>query len=88
MEDTAHRLRELRDGLTRLSRLRDPVARDRLAVELIEVALPILRAVRRDAAHAAISDGWSARAYARALGITEGAVYHLQGPRSEREETT
>lgn len=89
-DDVEVRLRVLRDGVTRLLRLRDPVARDRLAVELMGDALPALRDARRVAAQDAVGDGMRAVEYARAIGVTQGAVDHLlyRGAGHRREKTT
>jgi hypothetical protein len=81
--DTITDLAALRSVLGRLGRTRDPVDRDRLAVQLIAAAPRILRDVRRQAARDAIASGMRAADYARSIGVSRGAVDHLlhRGPR-------
>lgn len=65
---------QIRDKLTRLSRTKDPVARDEIARELIAQAPQALRAVRAQAARDAVAGGMRPSEYARAIGRTPGAV--------------
>lgn len=70
-------LAALRDRLGRLARTRDPATRDRLAVDLIAAAPRILRDIRRQAARDAVDGGMRPSEYARAIGVSAGAVDHL-----------
>lgn len=83
MEETAQeptaadQLAELRDKLGRLSRTREPIARNNLAVEALAEVQRVLRAVRKQAAQDAVAGGMRPSDYARAIGVTPGAVDHL-----------
>lgn len=60
-----------------LRRTRDPVRREQLAKELLEDFRPALGAARRQAARDAIEAGMRPAEYARAIGVSRGAVDHL-----------
>jgi hypothetical protein len=60
-----------------LRRARDPVRREQLAKELLFDFKPALGAVRRQAAQDAVAAGMKPAEYARAIGVSRGAVDHL-----------
>jgi hypothetical protein len=70
-------LAELATKLGLLRRTRDPVRRDRLAKDLLAEFKPALSAARRQAARDAMASGIRPADYARAIGVTRGAVDHL-----------
>lgn len=70
-------LAALRDQLDRLAHTRDPATRNQLAVDLIAAAPRILRDIRRQAARDAVDAGMRPSEYARAIGVSAGAVDHL-----------
>lgn len=70
-------LSDLAAKLGQLRRTRDPVRRDQLAKELLDEFRPALSAVRRQAARDAIDGGMKPAEYARAIGVSRGAVDHL-----------
>lgn len=70
-------LADLAAKLAALRRTRDPVRRDQLAKELLDAARPAVSAVRRQAARAAVDGGMKPAEYARAIGVSRGAVDHL-----------
>jgi hypothetical protein len=74
---TADPLADLATKLGLLRRTRDPVRRDRLAKELLDEFKPALGAARRQAARDAVASGTRPAEYARAIGVTRGAVDHL-----------
>jgi hypothetical protein len=60
-----------------LRRARDPVRRNQLAVELLDDFRPALGQARRQAAQDAVAAGIRPAEYARAIGVSRGAVDHL-----------
>lgn len=77
---------DLRERLAKLSRTRDPVRRNELAVKLLNDFRRVLAEVRRQAARDAVASGMRPADYARAIGVTRGAVYHLLHSDDEEEE--
>lgn len=68
---------DLRAKIERLEATRDPVARNALAIELLDDARRVLADVRRDALRDALASGMSQAEYARAIGVSPAAVAHL-----------
>ena len=74
---TADPLADLAAKLSKLRRTRDPVLRDQLAKDLLDQVRPAVSAVRRQAARDAVDGGMRPAEYARAIGVSRGAVDHL-----------
>lgn len=74
---TTDPLADLAAKLGQLRRTRDPVRREQLAQELLDAFKPTLAAIRRQAARDAIDAGMRPAEYARAIGVSRGAVDHL-----------
>lgn len=70
-------LADLAETLNRLRRTRDPVRRNDLALQLLDQSRAAVATIRRQAARDAVDAGMRPAEYARAIGVSRGAVDHL-----------